>query len=78
VGKFVSPSRFRAVVHGEDCTGCELCIERCFFGAMSMVDDDRRVAVDEEKCMGCGVCRPVCVVDAISMDVVRPQEFVPA
>jgi Pyruvate/2-oxoacid:ferredoxin oxidoreductase delta subunit/predicted transcriptional regulator len=78
VGKFVSPSRFRAVIHADECTGCELCIERCFFGAMSMVDGGGLVAVDEKKCMGCGVCRPVCAVDAISMDVVRPEAFVPA
>jgi Pyruvate/2-oxoacid:ferredoxin oxidoreductase delta subunit/DNA-binding MarR family transcriptional regulator len=78
LGKFVSPSRFRAVVDGDECNGCELCIDRCFFDAMKMVDGDTLAAVDEEKCMGCGVCRVACVVDAISMQVVRPQEFVPA
>jgi len=78
VGKFVSPSRFRAVIDPDECTGCELCIERCFFGAMTMVDGDSLAAVDEAKCMGCGVCRVACVVDAIGMQVVRPQEFVPA
>ncbi len=78
VGKFVSPSRFRAVISTDDCNGCELCIERCFFDAMSLRDDERRVVVDEGKCMGCGVCRPACVTEAISMQVIRPQEYVPA
>jgi Fe-S-cluster-containing hydrogenase component 2 len=43
-----------------------------------MTDDGSLAVVDAEKCMGCGVCRPVCALDAISMQLVRPQEFIPA
>lgn len=78
LGKFVAPSRFRAAIQTEDCNGCELCIDRCFFDAMHMVEADTLAAVDQEKCMGCGVCRVVCPTDAISMELVRPQEFIPA
>jgi Pyruvate/2-oxoacid:ferredoxin oxidoreductase delta subunit/predicted transcriptional regulator len=78
LGKFVAPSRFRASIDGEECTGCELCLDRCFFGAMSMEDGDGLAAVEAEKCMGCGVCQVVCPVDAITMEVTRPEEFVPA
>lgn len=78
LGKFVAPSRFRATVLEDDCNGCELCVERCFFEAMRMVQANTLAAVDEEKCMGCGVCRVVCPTDAISMQLIRPQEFVPA
>jgi len=77
VGKFVSPSRFRAVVDTDECNGCEKCIERCFFDALQMNEGDLAI-VDEQKCMGCGVCRYACMLDAITMQVVRPQEFVPA
>ena len=77
VGKFVSPSRFRAVVDTDECNGCEKCIERCFFDALQMNEGDLAV-VDEQKCMGCGVCRYACMLDAITMQVVRPEEFVPA
>jgi NAD-dependent dihydropyrimidine dehydrogenase PreA subunit/DNA-binding MarR family transcriptional regulator len=77
VGKFVSPSRFRAVVDTDHCNGCEKCIERCFFDALQMGEGEL-AAVDEQKCMGCGVCRYACMLDAITMQVVRPQEFVPA
>lgn len=76
--KFVAPSRFRAVVKAEDCNGCELCIDRCYFDAMKLVDGDTLAVVDAEKCMGCGVCRDVCVTDAITMEMVRPEEFIPA
>ncbi len=78
VGKFASPSRFRAVIDNDKCNGCEKCIDRCFFDALTMMLDGTFAVIDEEKCMGCGVCRPACILDAISMDVVRPQEFVPA
>jgi ferredoxin len=77
VGKFVSPSRFRAVVDTGHCNGCEKCIERCFFDALQMGEGELAL-VDERKCMGCGVCRYACMLDAITMRVVRPQEFVPA
>jgi Pyruvate/2-oxoacid:ferredoxin oxidoreductase delta subunit len=78
LGKFVAPSRFRAAIRDEDCNGCELCVDRCFFEAMHMVEADTLAAVDQDKCMGCGVCRVVCPTDAISMELIRPQEFIPA
>jgi Pyruvate/2-oxoacid:ferredoxin oxidoreductase delta subunit len=78
LGKFVAPSRFRAAIQAEDCNGCELCVDRCFFDAMHMVEADTLAAVDQDKCMGCGVCRVVCPTDAISMELVRPQDFIPA
>ena len=74
----MAPSRFRAAVHTDDCTGCELCVERCFFGALSMNDIDGLAAVNGEKCMGCGVCEVVCPTDAISLEAARAEEFVPA
>ncbi len=77
VGKFAAPSRFRAVVDPATCNGCELCLDRCFFDAMQMAEGDV-AAVDEQKCMGCGVCRAACMLDAISMQVVRPENFIPA
>ncbi len=77
VGKFVAPSRFRASVDAAACNGCALCIDRCFFDAMQMAEGDV-AEVNEEKCMGCGVCRGACMLDAINMQVVRPEEFVPA
>ncbi len=78
VGKFASPSRFKATVDFDACNGCEECVDRCIFDALALTDDLTAVAVDEQKCMGCGVCRPACMLDAISLEVVRPEGFVPA
>jgi Pyruvate/2-oxoacid:ferredoxin oxidoreductase delta subunit/predicted transcriptional regulator len=78
LGKFIAPSRYRAAVDSEECTGCAECVDRCFFEAMSMETEDGSATVNDEKCMGCGVCQVVCRPFAISMATVRPEEFVPA
>jgi ferredoxin len=68
-------SRYEAVVGNEDCTGCETCVERCQFEAITMEDDV--AVVDAEKCFGCGVCVLTCPTDALKMNVVRPPEHIP-
>jgi len=78
VGKFAAPSRFRAEVIEDLCSGCELCVGRCFFDALKMEGDSGLALVHADKCMGCGLCMVVCASGAISMDVVRPAEFIPA
>ena len=78
LGKFIAPSRFRASVEAEDCTGCELCVDACFFDALSMEGDDGLATIDADKCIGCGVCQVVCPTEAVRMQVARPEEFVPA
>jgi heterodisulfide reductase subunit A-like polyferredoxin len=78
LGKFVAPSRFRASVEEEDCNGCELCLDRCFFDSLKMDEEDGLAVIDAEKCMGCGSCQVVCPTEAIRMEVARPEDFVPA
>lgn len=72
---WVAPSRFLAVVDAELCSGCESCIERCFFDALTMAEE--HAAVGPEKCLGCGVCTVVCPTEAIKLKEVRPADFVP-
>jgi Pyruvate/2-oxoacid:ferredoxin oxidoreductase delta subunit len=77
--KFVSPSRFQAVVDAGACIGCESCIERCRFGALSMTDAGEEAAaeVNADKCLGCGLCAVVCLSEAIGFVEVRPADFIP-
>ena len=73
---WVAPSRFEAVVDPDLCTGCEPCLDRCFFDALTM-DDDLAV-VDTEKCLGCGVCTVSCPTEALGLTETRAADFVPA
>ncbi len=75
--KWVAPSRFEAAVDADLCTGCETCMDRCFFDAISLSDEDVAV-IDSEKCLGCGVCTVTCPTEAIRLKEVRSAEFVPA
>jgi Fe-S-cluster-containing hydrogenase component 2 len=74
--KWVAPSRFEAEVDAEACVGCETCVERCFFDAISMTKD--LAVVDPTKCLGCGVCTLPCPTEAIRLKEVRSAEYVPA
>jgi NAD-dependent dihydropyrimidine dehydrogenase PreA subunit/predicted transcriptional regulator len=75
--KFAAPSRYRATVTDDDCNGCEVCIERCYFDALAM-NDDAIAVINEENCMGCGLCQVACPTEAIAMELTRDEEFVPA
>jgi len=72
----IEPSRFAAEIDPDLCTACETCLDRCFFGAIS-VTADQPAKVDEHKCMGCGLCQVTCPSDAISMTEVRERDFIP-
>jgi Pyruvate/2-oxoacid:ferredoxin oxidoreductase delta subunit len=72
---WVAPSRFEAVVDHTLCSGCEACVERCFFAALAMAEE--HAAVDPQKCLGCGVCTVVCPTEALKLKAVRAADFVP-
>ncbi len=74
----VDPSRFTAVIAGEDCTGCGECHERCYFGAIAWSDGEGSVSlVEADKCMGCGLCLVTCPTEAISLEEAREAAFIP-
>jgi Pyruvate/2-oxoacid:ferredoxin oxidoreductase delta subunit len=75
--RVIDPSRFQAVVDQDQCTACGTCLERCYFGALQTNEEEKAFVVGE-KCLGCGLCRVVCPVEAISLEAVRPEDFVPA
>ena len=61
----VAKSDFYAMVDPEVCTGCETCVERCQFGAPSLLDDISRV--DQKRCVGCGLCVMTCPSGAMTL-----------
>jgi heterodisulfide reductase subunit A-like polyferredoxin len=60
------------------CTACEICLERCYFDAISMTGVGDRARIDPTRCMGCGLCAITCPAEAISLREVRPADSVPA
>ena len=52
------------------CTGCELCVHDCPYGAMAMRGEgaDTVVVVDEKQCVACGICIGSCSFGALTLD----------
>jgi len=73
IAQVLKRSRFRAAVDRELCTGCQDCVERCFFGAIDMAKAPEskklKAAIDTEKCFGCGLCAVICEPAAITMEL---------
>jgi heterodisulfide reductase subunit A-like polyferredoxin len=74
----VAPSRFRARVQQEECIGCQVCLERCYFSAIRMEGAEPRAAIEEGKCLGCGLCTITCPTEAILLKEVQAPESIPA
>ncbi|MDZ7832340.1 MAG: 4Fe-4S binding protein [Desulfobacterales bacterium] len=76
----LDPSRYQAEIDPELCTACGTCEERCVFNAIVPAEpenDDSVMQVVSEKCMGCGLCQAACPEAAITLNAVRPKDFVP-
>ena len=67
----VAHSSFVNHVDEELCVGCELCLESCLFGALSM---DGVARVDALRCAGCGVCVSSCPEGALILVQRPPQD----
>jgi electron transport complex protein RnfB len=75
IDRVLEKSRFRAEIDQDIYTGCEDCVERCFFGAIEVVESDSiegpRATLNQEKCFGCGLCVVGCSIGAITMKLAQ-------
>ena len=71
----IARSDFYAEVDAEHCTGCESCLDRCEFNAMTMVDGI--CEVDRKACYGCGLCISACETNALSLVQKSAEELTP-
>lgn len=55
---------FEAVGDEEECTACEVCLDRCPVEAIEVVE---KALVDRNKCLGCGLCATTCPTEAIHL-----------
>lgn len=67
----IGRSCYLARVDEDLCVGCEDCLQRCQFGALSI--ENNVAKVNPAFCMGCGLCKPTCPVEAISL-IRKPEE----
>ncbi|MDA3896708.1 MAG: 4Fe-4S binding protein [Desulfobacteraceae bacterium] len=65
-------TNYFAAIDEEECVGCEVCIDRCQMGALTMNDDEKAV-VNKDRCIGCGLCVTTCPSEAIEL-VLKPEE----
>ncbi len=74
--KIMWRGEYVATLHREACRGCNECVERCPFGALSTSRADADVVrLNQLECWGCGVCRSACPCEALSL---LPRTSVPA
>lgn len=75
IEQILQKSRFRASVDQELCTGCQDCVDRCFFKAIEMEKTPQskilKATIDKEKCFGCGLCAIVCEPEALTMRLLK-------
>jgi len=64
-------NRYWAVVDQEECTACEICLDRCQMNAIEIEDAAK---VDTARCIGCGLCVTTCPVEAIQLEE-KPKEL---
>jgi ferredoxin len=62
----ILPSSFIPIA-GEECISCGTCVDRCFFGALSLSEEEGKAVVDPEKCIGCGVCTITCPEETLKL-----------
>lgn len=68
----IAQSSFVNQIDADLCTGCEICLDYCHFGALSM---DGVAVVNGSKCVGCGLCVAACPDKAFAL-VLRPEDEV--
>ncbi|NMP37205.1 MAG: 4Fe-4S binding protein [Clostridiales bacterium] len=55
----------KAVINTDKCVSCDMCREKCRFGAIESTDE--KYKVNEFSCEGCGVCVAVCPTGAVTL-----------
>lgn len=66
----VAKANYYSEVDPTECTGCEICVDRCQVGAISM--NEGLAVVDSSRCIGCGLCVTGCPDKAVHLHV-RPD-----
>jgi Pyruvate/2-oxoacid:ferredoxin oxidoreductase delta subunit len=69
----ITHSNYYAVADAENCTACEICIERCQVKAIRIEGD--AAVIMKDKCIGCGLCASTCPAGSITMVQKQTEEM---
>lgn len=58
-------SEYIADTDTKTCIHCGECVDRCFFNARVLKDE--QMEYNPEACLGCGLCVTICPADATTM-----------
>jgi MinD superfamily P-loop ATPase len=59
----------KPVIDESKCVGCGLCVNKCQFKALELVDN--KASLIQHKCEGCGLCEVICPHNAIKLKPVE-------
>ncbi|HUN54166.1 MAG TPA: 4Fe-4S binding protein [Smithella sp.] len=60
-------SNHQASVICENCSGCEICLDRCQMDAIT-INHEGIAVIDYDRCIGCGLCVMTCPSDAMFLE----------
>jgi len=66
----ISAMAFKVAVDGEECKGCEDCLEACTANVFEM-KESKSVPLNAKECLGCGSCVEVCKEKAITVEELK-------
>ena len=73
-------SRFVPEINEEACTGCQVCVKKCYFDAIEMKEQEdtkkKKATLIKEKCLGCGLCIVACKAKAMVYVLDKPPEHI--
>ncbi len=59
----------KPIIDKTKCVGCSLCVSKCQFNALEIVDN--KASLIQHRCEGCGLCEVICPHNAIKLQPVE-------
>lgn len=66
-------NKYWAITDQEECTACEICLDRCQMNAIR-INENGAAVVDPGRCIGCGLCVTTCPTEAVRLEE-KPVEL---
>jgi len=71
----VVASPFIAKATPETCDGCEICLDRCQMGALTL--ENEQMLLNSDRCIGCGLCVSTCPTESLILERKPERKHIP-